>query len=455
MKTAKKPIYLVLMAVGLTWCALSGSQVLAADGGLPNGNTSEGDNALSSLTSGAQNTAMGFNALRALTTGAHNTATGFQALVLDNGSNNTATGYNALQNNSVGNGNTASGEAALFRNTRGNNNTATGVQALNKNQSGSNNTATGVNALFNNTASNNTATGASALFSNVEGTANTAIGFQALQNNDKSRRGADLNTAVGASALSSADVSIGNTAVGAYALTLNVNGTENTAVGVNALYGTTGSRNVAVGRGAGSQLITGDDNIYIANEGLDPESGTIRIGSGPRVTATFIAGIYGQSVDAASGVPVQIDSNGKLGTVLSSARFKQAIKPMDKVSEAVLGLEPVTFQYKPELDPKGVPQFGLVAEQVERVAPQLVVHDKQGKPYTVRYEAVNAMLLNEFLKEHRKVEQLQRDYTAKFAQQQRQIEALTTDLQKVNQTIKLNRPAARVVKNSGDIQYDN
>jgi len=151
----------------------------------------------------------------------------------------------------------------------------------------------------------------------------------------------------------------------------------------------------------------------------------IRIGKVGTQTATFVAGIRGVTV--ASGIGVIIGSNGQLGTVTSSARFKEAIKPMDKASEAILALKPVTFRYKHDLDPDGVPQFGLVAEQVEKVNPDLVVRDEDGKVSTVRYEAVNAMLLNEFLKEHRKVE----EQGATIARQQKQIEALTAGLQKV------------------------
>ena len=132
------------------------------------------------------------------------------------------------------------------------------------------------------------------------------------------------------------------------------------------------------------------------------ESGRIRLGTKGKQTSTYIAGISGVAV--AGGVGVIVDSNGHLGTVVSSARFKDEIQPMDKASEAILALKPVTFRYKHELDPDGIPQFGLVAEQVEKVNPDLVARDEQGKPYTVRYEAVNAMLLNEFLKAHRKVE---------------------------------------------------
>jgi hypothetical protein len=198
----------------------------------------------------------------------------------------------------------------------------------------------------------------------------------------------------------------------------------------------------------------------------------IRIGKSS--TATFIAGISGKTV--ASGVGVIVNSSGQLGTVLSSARFKEAIKPMDKVSEAILSLQPVTFRYKNELDPNGIPQFGLIAEQVEKVNPDLVVRGEDGKVTTVRYEAVNAMLLNEFLKEHRKVESLERavarqekDFTAtiaqqkkdfasqlarqqkafeaKFAQQQEQVEALTATVQKVSNQVALSKPAPQLVAN--------
>ena len=497
MKTVTKLIRTALMGLAVAWFgpSLTARAVTPApDGGYPNNNTAEGSAALFSLTSGINNTALGARALFTNNTGSYNTATGSLALERNqSGSVNTANGYDALFSNTTGNNNTATGfralfsntgatannrlaggdntangSAALFHNTIGNNNTATGFEALFSNTNGAGNTATGSRALFNNTASNNTATGAGALFSNVgapgntadgylalhdnvgpnpdaspkpDGSENTAVGSQALQHNGKSGNGAAFNTAVGSQALSSNDINVDNTTVGAGALQSNVNGPENTAIGMNALETSTGDNNIALGVFAGQNLVTGNSNIYIGNFGVDGESGTIRLGTDPAgsslpQTATFIAGIYGESVDAASGVPVQIDSTGKLGTVLSSARFKQAIKPMDKVSEAVLGLEPVTFQYKPELDPKGVPQFGLVAEQVEKIAPQLVVHDKQGKPYTVRYEAVNAMLLNEFLKEHRKVE----EQAATIAQMKQQMEALAVTVQKVSEQVAATQP---------------
>src|SRR5437899_4724336 len=178
-------------------------------------------------------------------------------------------------------------------------------------------------------------------------------------------------------------------------------------------------------------LTTGSNNIDMDNAGVAGESGKIRIGKQGTQNSTFIAGISGVAV---TGTTVVVSTNGKLGVATSSARFKEAIKPMDKASEAILALSPVTFRYKKDIDPDGIPQFGLVAEQVEKVNPDLVVRDEDGKVSTVRYEAVNAMLLNEFLKEHRKVEELQAivaKQEATNSRQQKQIEALTARLQKV------------------------
>ena len=208
-----------------------------------------------------------------------------------------------------------------------------------------------------------------------------------------------------------------NTASGGLALLRNTNGNENTAVGYGALYYNTGSGNIALGTAAGENLTSGNNNFVIGNVGVAEDSGTIRIGT--------------------VGVP-----DGQLGVRASSARYKEAIKPMDKASEAILALKPVTFRSKHDLDPEGIPQFGFVAEEVEKVNPDLVARDEQGKPYTVRYEAVNAMLLNEFLKEHRKVEEQESKITqqdAKIAKQQKQIEALTTGLRKMNAQLELSR----------------
>jgi hypothetical protein len=197
---------------------------------------------------------------------------------------------------------------------------------------------------------------------------------------------------------------------------------------------TTGSFNVALGDNAGFNLTTGSNNIEIGNRGVAGEAGTIRLGRPGTHTATFIAGINGTTVP--TGVAVMVDGTGRLGTTTSSARFKQAIRPMDNASEALLALRPVTFRYKHELDPAGIPQFGLVAEEVEKVNSDLVVRDDDGKPYTVRYDAVNAMLLNEFLKEHRNVQRLEK-----------QVAALTAGLQKVSAQLELSKSAPQTVLN--------
>jgi hypothetical protein len=195
-----------------------------------------------------------------------------------------------------------------------------------------------------------------------------------------------------------------NTAIGASTLFNNTSGSENTAAGSDALTrNTTGNRNIAFGYQAGQNLTTGSNNIDIGNAGAAGESRTIRIGKTGVQAKTYVAGISGATVP--NGVAVIVGSNGQLRTVVSSKRFKEAIKPMSEVSEAIFALKPVTFYYKKDLDPDDIPQFGLVAEQVEKVDLDLVARDEQGKPYAVRYEAVNAMLLNEFLKEHRTVQE--------------------------------------------------
>jgi len=292
------------------------------------------------------------------------------------------------------------------------------------NTEGFGNTGTGLNPLHDNTIGNaNTANGANALYHNTSGDNNTAIGFIALLANT---------------------TGFDNTANGASALNMNTTGSDNTANGFNALLlNRTGNNNIALGASAGQNLTTGSHNIYIGNlGGTNDESRKIRIGTVGGQNATFIAGISGGTVP--DGVGVIVGSNGKLGTVVSSARFKDEIKPMDKASEAILALKPVTFNYKKELDPDGIPQFGLVAEDVEKVNPALVARDNQGKPYTVRYEAVNAMLLNEFLKEHGKVEKLE----ATVVRQQKQIEALTAGLQKVSAQLEASQTAPQVVNNN-------
>jgi uncharacterized coiled-coil protein SlyX len=294
------------------------------------------------------------------------------------------------------------------------------------------NTFLGDDALIlNTTGLDNTAVGFNTLFSNTTGSYNTAIGFVALESNTTGT----FNTANGRDALSSNTAGGDNTAVGVEALFSNTTGNSNTAIGVVALLNNNGDNNIAVGKSAGANLTTGDNNIDIGNPGATAESGRIRIGTRGTHTATFIAGISGVAV---TGSQVIVNSNGKLGVTASSGRFKDAVKPMGKASEAILALKPVTFRYNHEVDPDGIPQFGLIAEEVEKVSADLVARDDDGKPYSVRYEAVNAMLLNEFLKAHRKIEEqahvnqqqqtINRMLESTVAQQQKEIQGLTANL---------------------------
>jgi hypothetical protein len=282
----------------------------------------------------------------------------------------------------------------------------------------------------------NTAIGADTLC-NMMMLGNTPYGCHALEGNTTGRN----NTAIGFVALGDNAMGNNNTAIGFLALDDNAMGNNNTAIGCTALYGSTGSDNIALGMRAGVYHMAGNNNIYIGNQGMESEAGQIRIGAYPLHTGTYIAGIRNAAV---TGSPVVIGMGGKLGVTMSSAQFKEAIKPMDKASEAILALKPVTFHYKKEVDPDGIPQFGLVAEQVQKVNPDLVARDEEGKVYTVRYEAVNAMLLNEFLKEHRK----NGEQEATIARQQKQIEALTEGLQKVNAQLEVSKPASQTVLNN-------
>jgi hypothetical protein len=513
----KTRIRSVLVALALICLAAAGPNAQALipppDGGYPGGNTAEGQAALLSRTTGGFNTAVGWFSLKSLTTGSFNTGVGAGTLVLNTGDENTATGVGALLlnttggqntatgalalfNNTEGSGNTANGVQALFSNTTGSGNTAIGVEALKDNTDGVDNTATGFGALMSNTGVDNTANGSVALQSNTTGEANTAVGSQALFSNTEgggntavgasalfgnmgnfntaigdeallSNTTGENNTAIGTAALFNNTIGNFNTATGYQALLTNVGGQSNTAYGAGALLNNTGTGNIALGANAGLHLTTGFDNIDIGNTGAIADDSTIRIGSG--AAATFISGIFGVPI---AGTPVVVINNGQLGVAPSSARFKNEIKPMDKASEAILALKPVTFCYKKELDPNGIPQFGLVAEDVAKVNPALVARDARGELYTVRYEAVNAMLLNEFLKEHRKVEQQERELRrqkaligclnstaekqeANAAQQQKEIQALTVSLkeqacqiQKVSARIEMSNHAARVVVNN-------
>jgi trimeric autotransporter adhesin len=385
------------------------------DGGYPNFTTAEGTNALQSLTTGSANTAIGWSSLLTNAAGSFNTATGAGSLLFNTADANTAFGAAALLFNTTGTNNTAVGATALLNNTTGSNNVATGFQALVNNDTGDYNTANGFQALSSNTTGiANVATGPGTLFNNIDGGGNTGTGANFVLFN---------NTHGG-----------GNTATGDFTLANNQTGNFNTADGWAALSNNIGgSANTALGWNAGQAVTSADDVICIGQDV-----------AGENVSNTcYIGNIFG--VTSASSTAVFVNSLGKLGTVVSARRFKDEIKPMDKASEAILALKPVTFRYKQEVDPARSPQFGLVAEDVEKVNPDLVVRDAEGKVNTVRYDAVNAMLLNEFLKEHKTV----REQGATIAELKKQIEALTAGLQKVSAQLEVSKFATVRIRRGG------
>jgi hypothetical protein len=421
MKTSIPPVLITFALVCFALVQNTQAVDPPPDGGYGD-NTAEGTDALFSLTSGIGNTALGYQALYSNTGGGANTATGMNALKSNtNGLYNTATGCFALIYNSTGWDNTATGTSAMFHNTTGYWNTANGMQALFYNTTGYYNTATGVNALVSNTTGYyNTATGALSLYLNTTARYNTATGYQALFGNR---------------------IGNNNTADGLNALYSNTSGSNNTAIGMDALFNnTTGNGNIALGAFAGVNLTTGSNNIDIGSAGVAGESNTTRIRN-----------IYSS---VASGRAVYVNSDDKIGTLSSSRRYKEQIKPMDKASEAILWLKPVTFRYKKEIDPMHCPGFGLIAEEVAQVNADLVTCDADGKPETVRYEAVNAMLLNEFLKEHRKVQeqeatitQLKKDFRATVAQLATRLDEQAAQIQKVSAQLEASEPAPEVVNN--------
>lgn len=417
------------------------------DGCYPNFTTAEGCNALAGLTTGAGNTAVGWYSLFSVDTNSFNTSVGAGALAFNNADSNTAVGAaamllntsgfqnvaigsDALLNNITGAFNDAVGAFALLNNSDGSSNNAFGNEALSLNIHASNNTAIGDLALANNDATGdnvayfNTAVGAQTLFSNTDGNSNTAIGWQALYFNDAG----NFNTASGGFTLFSNIEGDCNTAIGYAALSESTSGRNNTAIGCDALLNNfDGNFNTALGTDAGTNVVTASNVTCIGANvaGADVNN------------TTWIANIYGVTTQSGTTAPVIVSDTGQLGTVVSSERFKKDIANMDSVSKAILSLRPVTFRYK--TDTKGTPQFGLIAEEVAKVNPALVLSDKEGKPYTVRYDAVNAMLLNEFLKAHQRME----EQGATIANQQKQIEALTAGLQKVSAQLAAASPSHR------------
>jgi hypothetical protein len=404
-------LLIALMLASFALSQMARAVTPAPDGGYPGGNTAEGKNALFTLTAGEFNTAVGFFALDNNTTGSFNTALGAGTLFANTVSNNTAVGAGALLSNTIGSSNTANGAFALLSNTTGLTNVANGYEALFSNTTGSQNTGLGTGALFSNTTGHgNTATGLGALAANTIGQSNTANGENAL--------------------------------------VANINGSGNTAFGFGALaLSTTGHGNTALGDGAGGNVTTASNVISIGSNGADVNN------------SCFIGNIRGITTQNNDAVAVMIDSAGQLGTLSSSHRYKTDIKPMDKASESILALKPVSFRYKVHKD--ATPQFGLIAEQVAEVNPDLVVHDENGEIYTVRYDAVNAMLLNEFLKAHRKIEDQQatiadlrstvaqegRELQATIAQLTERLDEQAAQIQKVSVQLEANKPAPKMVNN--------
>jgi hypothetical protein len=324
------------------------------------------------------------------------------------GTNNTVMGFNALSSNSTGGGNSAFGANALQTNTAGSANAAFGDNALSKNTA-SFNSAFGADALTSNTTgTQNEAFGLAALRSNTTGSANAAFGGSALFNNTTGA----ANTAFGALALYS-NTGSSNEAFGYNALFANTTGNGNTAFGYRALQGlVSGGENIAIGDFAGFNLTGGEsNNIYIGDSGMAGESNTIRIGGAQ--TATFISGV---STSGVSGVGVFVDASGRLGFSTSSRRFKQDIVDLGAESDILMKLRPVAFYYKPEIDSTHTRQYGLVAEEVAQTAPGLVLFGNDGRPQTVRYHLVNAMLLNEVQKQHRLIESQQGENRAQHRQ---------------------------------------
>jgi trimeric autotransporter adhesin len=471
-KTTILPLLIAGVLAGFGLLPKADAVVPAPDGGYPNFTTAAGDHALQALTSGVGNTAIGTFSLFSVTTGSFNTAVGAGALDLNTADSNTATGAAALLFNTTGTENTANGTAALEFNETGSNNTASGAFALFSNTTGVANTASGGRALFSNTeGSFNTASGFAALHDNTTGATNTAIGDSALYHNDTG----NLNTALGQTALFNNTIGNENTATGAGALQTNLGGGFNTANGFNALaFNTNGIQNTAMGDNALLNNESGSGNTAVGYNALAASggngSGNIALGAnagGSVTTASnvtcigatgenvgdscFIGRIY-SNVQPIVGIDpdsVTITSAGRLGRGgVSSRRYKHDITPMDKASEVLYALKPVSFRYHKEYDATQTLAFGLIAEEVAEVYPDLVGRNPNGQPESVRYDQVNAMLLNEFLKEHRKVQELE----ASVAQQHKDFDAAVAELkgqiQKVSAQLELSKAEPQTVLNN-------
>ena len=420
------------------------------DGGYPNFTTAEGTNGLRNLTSGAGNTGVGWYSLFGDTTASFNTAVGVGTLLFNNADENTAIGAATLLFNTAS-GNTAIGSRALLNNTTGG--TLGNIQGVDVGP--------------------NVAVGQQALESNTVASANTAVGYQALQSFTTGPLGLEqigLCTAVGFRALANtAGIGVANSAFGYRALANNTDGAGNTAIGLQTLVSNTiGSSNVAIGNNALSNS-TGDGNIALgfnAGAGVTTANNVISIGTfGTNVSnSCFIGNIYSnvQPIVGTDPDSVTINSSGRLGRGnVSSRRYKHDIKPMDNASEALFKLKPVSFRYNTEYDATQTPAFGLIAEEVAEVYPDLVGRNPQGEPESVRYDQVNSMLLNEFLKEHRKVEEQEatiakqrKDFAAAISELKREMQTIVSrlhdqdaNIQKISDQVELNKRGAQVVAN--------
>ena len=485
MKTIAAEFRLLFTILCLAFVPKALAVVPPPDGGYPNFTTAEGTNALKNLTTGAGNTGVGWHALFSAGAGSNNTGVGAGALALNTADNNTGVGTAAMFLNTTGRQNTALGTAALVFNNGGEGNTATGAFALYSNTEGDFNTANGEYALyFNDTGERNTAIGDSALYSNSDGSRNTANGNAALLLNDTGSNNtaigtnamhannADDNTAVGADALSANISGIGNIALGHRALAANTDGGANTAVGRRALLNNvTGVQNTAVGFDAGIN-ITGTNNTAVGGNTLFSSAGNgntalgAYAGGGVTTANNVICiGASGANVDNScymgfvwnqpgGSQAVYVNSDGKLGLQVSSRRFKDEIEPIQQTSEVIYRLKPVSFRYKPEIESARPRGFGLIAEDVEQINPDLVTRGNDGKVNAVRYDAVNAMLLNEFLKEHRKVEEQAttiEQQTVTISHLRKEIETIIAhskeqdlQIQKVTDQVQIDRSDARV-----------
>jgi hypothetical protein len=442
---------------------IGGNAVLTEPGGPTDANIAVGYQALLSNTTGNDNTASGAYTLNSNTTGSNNTANGFEALRSNTtGSHNTANGSQALFNNTTGDTNTASGFQALSNNATGSENTANGVQALYSNTLGILNTASGFQALSSNTTgSYNAASGAYALYRNTTGASNTASGFQTLMENTTGGN----NTAYGLQALDFNTTGSNNTASGEDALFSNTTGSTNTANGYFALpFNSTGSNNIAIGYRAAANVSGGNsNNIEVGSTGSSGDSGTVRIGCtstaqcaggfGTEQTSFFVAGVRGVITGQNNAVPVLIDSNGQLGTVSSSRRYKEDIRAMGGASEGLMRLRPVTFRYKKPFDDGSKPiQYGLIAEEVAEVYPDLVARSADGQIETVKYQLLDPMLLNEVQRQQAEINGLQERLKAQQAvalEQQNQLKTQQTQMRELASQMKIVQASLRTRRGNG------